>query len=237
MPDPTPPPQPDPNPKKRKRGVLNAAQAKELTKGEQIGMTAQKSAHAAKLAARNITAAYVTTLLDTAKLARDKSAQAVQSTTSKESATLTETVGGKDLMIAIQEVQTAAKQKYARTDPTKMRDYYIGKKLNESRALLEQYSEGIINKLGSDTLPGITAAKITDLGDLRATWIADNSAQGAKQSDATDARTDLADLVKAVTDARITVMFAADGEYPYTNKANAAQRREFQLPPNGPFNG
>ena len=61
--------------------------------------------------------------------------------------------------------------------------------------------------------------------------------QGDAQSDATDERADLTALVKTVTDTRITIQFAADAEYPYTTKASAAARKEFQLPANGPFTG
>ena len=139
--------------------------------------------------------------------------------------------------IAIQEVQAAAKQKYACTVPDQLPNYYVGQKLNASRALLEQYSEAILTQLATDTLPGITAAKVTALGDLRDAWITDNQTQGDAQSDATDERTDLTALVKTATDARITIQYADDAEYPYTTKANAAARKEFQLPANGPFTG
>ncbi len=121
--------------------------------------------------------------------------------------------------------------------PEQLPNYYFGQKLNASRALLEQYSEAILTKLDTDTLPGITPAKVIALGDLREAWITDNQTQGDAQSDATDERTDLTALVKTVTDARITIQFAADAEYPYTNNANAAARKEFQLPANGPFTG
>ena len=50
----------------------------------------------------------------------------------------------------------------------------------------------------------------------------DNQTQGDAQSDATDEHTDLTALVKTVTDARITIQFAAETEYPYPNPANAA---------------
>ena len=144
-------------------------------------------------------------------------------------------LAGRD--IGIQEVQAAAKQRYARTAPDQLPNYYVGQKLNASRALLEQHSEAILTQLATDTLPGITAAKVTALGDLREAWITDNQTQGDAQSDATDERTDLTALVKTATDARITIQFAADAEYPYTTKANAAARKEFLLPANEPFTG
>ena len=60
--------------------------------------------------------------------------------------------------------------------------------------------------------------------------------QTGSQSDATTARTALEAMVKAITDKRIAVQYAADAEWPYTNKANAGIRREFFLPTDRPFN-
>jgi hypothetical protein len=40
----------------------------------------------------------------------------------------------------------------------------------------------------------------------------------------------------AITDKRIAVQYAADAEWPYTDKANTGIRREFFLPSDRPFN-
>jgi hypothetical protein len=71
---------------------------------------------------------------------------------------------------------------------------------------------------------------------LRDACIATNSTQTGSQSDATTARTALDGMVKAIMDKRIAVQYAADAEWPYTNKANAGIRREFFLPPDHPAN-
>lgn len=169
--------------------------------------------------------------------ARKKAADAIQSTTAKEVATKNEENAQRNLLIAMAEVQAAARQKYARTDPTKLADYFIGQKLDESRALLEEYSAGIIEKLATDTLPGITAGKIAALGTLRTAYVNANATQGTEQSDATDERIELAAMLKSITDRRMTIQFAADAEWPYTTAANAGVRKEFKLPPGQPFNG
>ena len=61
--------------------------------------------------------------------------------------------------------------------------------------------------------------------------------QGGDQSAATTQREELKTMIKSITDRRITIQYAADGEWPYTNSAHAGVRREFHLPLNQPFNG
>ena len=184
--DPTPLPAPEPAPK-HGRGLLNKAQSEELTKADQIGIAAQKADRPVTLAARDISSGFVTQALADITAARAKSTEAVTDTTGTRTASVAEDTSERSLIAAMQEVQTAAKQKYARTQPEKLQDYYVGRKLLGNRALLEQYSQGIINKLGSDTLPGITPAKIAALGTLRTAYISTNSAQTGSQSDATTA--------------------------------------------------
>lgn len=128
-----------------------------------------------------------------------------------------------------------------------MQDYYIGKRLAENRAALEQYSQGILLKLQgnpganplipADPLPGITAAKITLLGDLLHLYTDAQTAQTGEQSDATDERTARDNLISDITHQRITIQYAADAEWPYTDDNNAGVRREFGLPLSRPFNG
>ena len=233
--DPTPPPAPEPAPK-HGRGLLNKAQSEELTKADQIGIAAQKADRPVALAARDISSGFVTQALADITAARAKSTEAVTDTTGTRTASVAEDTSERSLIAAMQEVQTAAKQKYARTQPEKLQDYYVGRKLLGNRALLEQYSQGIINKLGSDTLPGITPAKVTTLGTLRDAYISTNSAQTGSQSDATTARTALDGLVKAITDKRIAIQYAADAEWPHPNKANAGIRRQEEFAPDRPFN-
>ena len=226
-----------PRPAPQQRGALNKAQLDELTKAEQIARAAQKTAYAAALLLRDILAAFVTLLLTDIAAARKKAADALQSTSGKESATVSEATAQKSLLIAMQEVQAAARQKYARTDPPKLQDYFVGSRLDESRALLEEYSAAVIEKLGTDTLPGITPAKVTALGTLRTAYVNADDTQGGAQSDATTERGDLVPMLKSITDRRMTIQFAADAEWPYTEDANHDVRKEFKLPNNQPFGG
>ena len=182
---------------------------------DQICTCALKAAYAPALANREISGAFVTDLQDDIAIARQSSAFAVQNTTSKETATGGETTAQGLLLKALQEVQTAAKQKYALSDRTQLRDYYMGTRIDANRPQLEQVSQAIISKLGGDALPGITSAKITNLVNLRQAYIDANSSQGGAQSDATLTRSQLGSAVQAITKRRLTIQLAAHGPGQY----------------------
>lgn len=243
MPNPTPPPDPAPAPdsgvppKKRTRGLLNKAHIQQLDKAEQIALTAQKTAHATALLTREITAESVTTLRIDIKATRNEMANALQSTTTKEGATLTGGVAQATLVHALQEMQAAARQKYFTSDPTKLGDYFIGENLDESIPLLRQYTQGIIEKLGTDTLPGITEAKVLALTTLLGAMNAALESQGTAQSGATTTRGTVDDQLKSIGTRRMTLQFAADAEWPWHDKHHAAVRKEFQLPKDTVFAG
>lgn len=243
MPEPTPPPDPAPAPdsgvppKKRPRGAVNKAFIQALDKAEQIALAAQKAAYATALLTRAITAEFVTTLLDDIKAARNEIANAVQNTTAKAGATLTGGVAQANLVHALQEVQAAARQKYYTADPTKLGDYFVGDTLDENIPLLRQYTQSIIEKLATDTLPGITEAKVTALTTLLGDLNTALESQGTAQSGATTTRTDVEDDVKTINARRMTLQFAADAHWPWHDKHNAAVRKEFQLPKETVFAG
>ena len=241
MPETPPPAPPAPDsgvpPKKRTRGAINKALIQALDKAEQVSLAAQKTAYATALATRDITTQYVTTLMADIKTARNEIANAVQSTTTKTGATLTGGTAEATLVHALQEVQAAARQKYARSDATKLADYFIGEPLDENIPLLRQYTQGIIEKLGTDTLPGITADKVTALGTLLGNLNTARASQGDAQGGATTTRTTVEVQADSITDRRMIVQFAADAHWPYHIKLNASVRKEFQLPKDGPFTG
>ena len=103
-------------------------------------------------------------------------------------------------------------------------------------AWLEQVSQAIITKLGGDTLPGITAAKVTNLVSLRQAYIDANSSQGDAQSSASLTRTQLETAVQSITRRRLTTQLAAGAEWPHSDPANPTLRKVFALPANKPFN-
>jgi hypothetical protein len=60
---------------------------------------------------------------------------------------------------------------------------------------------------------------------------------GSQQSDATTRRKQRDAAVNSITDRRVTIQFAADAEWPFTNPANAGIRGEFFLPLSQPLHG
>lgn len=220
---------------KRTRGLLNKAYMQKLTNAEGVGQAAQHTSHAAALATRDITAEHVTDLIDDTDAARLKAGAAIQHSTAKKEATAADYKAAHDLIAALQEVQKAAKQKYSRTNRIALDDYFVGRKLNGNRPNLLQTSQSIIGKLGSDTLPGITPAKLTKLKNLRVAWIIANNDQTANGSAAQTTRAELKTLIKSIEDRKVAVQLAADAEWPHTKAENAATRKEFGLPPRRPF--
>ncbi len=240
--EPTPPPPSEPPVPpavpKQSRGLLNQAQLDALTKAEQVVLTALKPPYAAKLTAGGIEGAFVLLVQTDCGLARKKGGDAVQGTTGKESATATEAAAHKALVKAIQTIQSRARQKYFFAEPDALTAYYIGTdRVDANRAMLEQVSQAVIDKLVTDTLPGVTAAQKTALADLRQDYIGANADQTTAQSDATTARTELEAMLKSLTQRRMTIQFAADAEWPWHEPASAGVRKEFHVPGGMPFTG
>jgi hypothetical protein len=228
----TPPPDKKP---RQPRGALNAGQTAELNKAEQLGLKAQNEELASKLAARKITAGFTTTLLADIKDCRKTSTEAVGKTTSLRVITSAEHKLQEQLMVALQEIQTAARQKFRRKQPEVLDDYFIGETLDANRPGLVQFSEGILSKAAKDDLPGITPEKIAAAIELRTQYVKIETDQADGQKDAGEARGTRDEQVQSITDRRIEIQLAAEAEWPSSNKANASIRTEFFLPANRPF--
>jgi hypothetical protein len=215
--------------KKKTPGLLNKRHAQALTKAESISLAAQHEDHAPALAARDISADFVTKLLSDADAARDKAAEAVASTTARIAATADEKKAANGLIASLREVQKAAKQRYLRTNRIALKDYLVGKNLNGSRANLEQTSQTIINKAAEDTLPGITSAKVKSLRTARQAWIDANTAKAESRSSAVTDRVELNDMLKSIEDRKLAIQLAADAEWPHTGDENVGIRGKFGL--------
>jgi hypothetical protein len=217
--------------------VFNQAQLAALNEADKICTAAQKAAYAAPLAVREITAAQVTQLVADILACRQTAAAASQSTTGKTVATDAMHTAETSLLTALHEVQAAARQKYARTSPAMMNDYLVGHRLNPNQATFKESVQAIITKLGTDALPGITPAKVTNLQTLLDAYTKQAASPDSQQSDATKQRKQRDAQIASITDRRLTIQFAADAEWPYTVDTNAGTRSEFFLPLSQPFHG
>ncbi len=237
MPDPMPTPGPDPKKKSRApRGQINKKHLEDVSKTEKLITTAQKTGYAVKFADREIDAAFLTGLSTDCGNARGLISQATDKTTDKQDATEAETQEKRALMILAREVQTAAKQKYDGDKP-KLKDYHVGERIEQKRSVLEQAVEDMLNKLKTDSLPGIKPAKVQALKDALAAYKGGDTDQSGEQSAATGARSSLDDLMDKINKGRRQILFAADAEWSSAIAANAAIRTEFGLPPNRPYSG
>ena len=87
----------------------------------------------------------------------------------------------------------------------------------------------------TDTLPKITAKHATDLQAALEAYRQSQVAQVGKKGDATTLRQQLATLVASLGMRRRQIQHAADGEFPFTDPANAGTRRKFGLPVDQPL--
>ncbi|TAL04910.1 MAG: hypothetical protein EPO07_04530 [Verrucomicrobia bacterium] len=223
------------NKTRKSPGPINQALARELSRAEFVGLAAQNAAYATGIGNRDIDGDFVSAFLDDVDAARTKMGAAVNHTTAHRGATAAEKKAAKQLEAGMREVQKAAKQKYARTNRIALADYFIGKKLNGSRSNLAQTSQTILGKVASDELPGITTAKVKALGAQRKSWLDASEAQVTAETAALDSRAELKTMIQSIKDRKLAIQLAADAEYPHTDEANAATRKEFALQPDRPL--
>jgi len=214
---------------KKPRSIINQAYVRELTKAESVGQAARNAARVTALANREIDDAYVTALFTEIGNARATAAAVVMNITAKREATAAQMTTEKQLVALLQEVQKAAKQKYARSNRIALQAYFVGKKLNSSRPNLAQTSQTILGKLASDALPGITAAKVAALETARTNWVNATDTQDTAETAVLDSHAELKSLIKTVTDRRVVVQLAADAEWPHTAQEHGGVRKEFVL--------
>ena len=249
--DPTPTPEPAPAAKPRKLGVVNKKQQKSLAVAEQVSTAAAKDEYAATLeTGHEIAPDFIIQLAADCATARGGLGQVVEHAVAKNVATGGKSGSKQTLMRSIRQIQAAAKQKYAVTQPVILKDYYVGQKIDANQNTLELVGTAILGKISppetskvvardsaptADVLPGVTAGKIAALSaaldDFTSAWNAQTSAQSDKEK----GHIAVAALVNSIDNRRRIVQFAVDGEWPFDDAANAPIRREFGLSASRPF--
>ena len=114
-------------------------------------------------------------------------------------------------------------------------NYYVGQRIDESRAVLDQSSQAILEKANLDTLPGITTAFLTALAADRTEWKACTASQSTEISRAKTERAQRNAMVDSIRERRTKLQFAADASWPWSNPENAGVRGEFKLPQDRPL--
>ena len=225
-------------PARKPRGLVNALWVAGLDQAEQLAQVAKRESVAAALLVEELPAGFADALLAKVGACRTQLALSLSATADKQSATASE----KELRLALigllQGVQTAAKRKWARsaTEQSQLKAYYVGTTLKSlSFAGLAEAADAILRQARLDTLPGVTAEKLTALESAIVAWKAKNAAQSEEQNTATQAHSEAERLFGELTNERIQLQLTADAAFPYTDKANGAIRTEFNLPKTGPY--
>ncbi len=157
-------------------------------------------------------------------------------TNTRENSTVAEETACLEAVIAAQDGQSRARQKYAATDANRLTAYHVNHRLSAvPDATFIQYVQDIINLVTgddatpADKLPGMTPERLAALGQKRAEYLAAHNAQTAEQQNASQTRLERNAKIAAITANRLKVQFVADRLFPYQAAGNAAVRREFAL--------
>ncbi len=230
-PTPTPTPAPEPQKTKRTRSPINQHLVIKLDLTEGLVATAQNGDYAAQLADEEIDATFLTTLAGKIEQADKLLGSVTGDTADKKESTLDGGKARKALLAQIEKIQKRAKRKYKPNDPARDK-YFIGQRIDGNGPVLESAAKAMEQVLTTDTLPGHKAADTQALTEARKAYAASKPAQTGEQSKASSDRIQLEALVKDIADGRRQLQLAADTIWPASDKANAAIRREFGLPPN-----
>ena len=224
----------EPEKPRRTRGAFNKEDLATLDEAEQVVRAAQDPAYAATLAGYGITAEAVADLGKRAERcrrlltgARDKDHQSRAATGQKED--LDDAV-----IAAIRRIQTGARLKHDGDDANLAR-YFIGEDLAKSESQLAQAAQSLLDVGPGDNLPGVKAEHYAALQSALEAWQAAGEVQGDTDDDAVGNRSDARQLLIGIKRDKRKIQIAADGEWPYTNPANAQTRRAFDLSPRRPF--
>lgn len=205
-----------------------------MSKAAAVVAAARNEERTTALANRDIDDQVVTAAFTTVSSAREKAAEVVLKNTAQREAAAAQAVAEKGLLKLLREVQTAAKQNYARTNRLVLADYYVGQKLNGNQPNLAQTSQTIIEKLAGDKLPGFTPSRVKAVETARTNWVDSTEAQSAAETAAADVRGEFKTLLKNVSDSRVAIQLAADAQWPHTEAEHRGVRKEFALPSNQP---
>ena len=221
--------------KRRSPSALNQRQVKQAERARQVCRSAAKPDRAGVLQAKGIPSAFPAALDVKLKSLLEKSSSAVDHTVDKESATLTEGHAKLVLLGDLRDLQGAAKQAYEKANPLKLKEYLVGERIEQSRAILEESAGIIIAKANSERPAGVdTAFILKSEGDLTL-YNQEQTKQGSEQSSAHGMRAQRDSLLAVIMSDCRAIQIAADRAWPFSNKANAGIRKEFLLPLDRPF--
>jgi hypothetical protein len=222
----------------RTRSPFDVEAIKKLALAESVAFAAQRPECSAPLLEREITAQQISTLLGDIQACRTKIAQAMSGHGLSKDATTIESDNKTLLLQKLSDIHSAALQKWS-GKPTHRGDldtYGIGQKLRDfSRPALETMVKGILQRVSTDALPGVNAAKIASLQSTFDAWKAADQSQTTHGTDAALLLAEAKKELKSITSRRIELQHAADGAFPHHSETLAPLRADFKLPKTRPY--
>jgi hypothetical protein len=148
--------------------------------------------------------------------AREATSQAVHADTDDDSEVIRGNDLDRDIIAAIQHIQAQAKRKYGRRAPEKLHDYFVGERLNQSDALLKQYTYGILQRLcPAGWVAAYVQAHAAGTALPPYGSVPDGSSSSSSGTIA-DPREDAPDILPGITIEKITALaelYALDAEF------------------------
>lgn len=225
-----PPPAP-----KRHPGALNKAELVQVERLEVLIPLARAADAAGPLGERGITPQFLTDAEGRINTVRSASTTAVNCTVLGKAATQGSDTARDKLMESLRTFQQAARLKYEQSDPVQLERYLIGERIDQSRPILTQSGQTIINNTNQDRPPSIDTSMIVAATGKLTTYENTPTPQALEKAAAKQARADRNALIAQIIDDRQRIQMAAESAWPHTNRANEGMRLQFRLPANRPY--
>lgn len=220
-------------------GAISATYLNALQEAEAVAQAVKQPSYTAALAKSEVTVAHADALLARTETCRGHFTGAVDERGRKKSQTSVERAEEKVILRFIRQAQSAAQQKWADAANAEQyrANYYLGEQITVNRSNLATYSEGILQRLATDNLPGCDAEFIAAFTASRQRWQQANAAQSEAQALAATRYKAAKDELAEIQKERRRIQRAADFQFPMSNSNNAPARAAFLLPLTRPFRG
>ena len=246
MPDtPTPPAPPTPDPKRKSPGPINKRYLDEIKLIRDLVTQAQKPDRTAALTGVEWDGARVTALGEKASGLEAAALAAVGRKQARQLDTAAEGDARKTMLAAIHPIRVGAKRKYRNgPDAAAGRSaYYVNEPTGVSLDRLLFIADSMLRRLTpqapattpEDTLPGVTAAAISTLQTAHDAYVSADAEQQGTESEKREAQTALLNAYTSAHQERLDLQLGADQVWTHHDPANAAIRRDFQIPPDRPM--
>ena len=218
------------------RSYYNQSQLDDIKLAEDVKAAALANAEAVE--ERDIDEAYLNGFTDIIAEARHRATQTGTDADDASAATAESNKAATALFIALQGIQSAAKQKHKRLaedgDPETnfaTSGYLIGTRLDSSRSSLLQSAETLITRAHADSLPGYKKpGTVEAVETLLATYRGEKQVQKEATRTKELSRLSRNDLIHTLNTRRSVIQHAADATWPWSIESNRPTRKTFGLP-------